>query len=112
MLSGVLRLRSPRDFQTVREKGGRWRNDLLVLNVLPNDRAHNRYGFVVSKRIGNAVKRNRLKRRLRAIIRGYNNVGSGYDIVVIARVNASQASYHQLEQSLRDLLIHAKLVSA
>ena len=53
-----LRLRDEADFRRVRAEGRSAGNRLLTLVVRPNDRARNRYGFVVSKRVGNAVTRN------------------------------------------------------
>ena len=57
-------------------KRGRIFNDpLLVLRTLPNELPHNRYGFVVSKRVGGAVVRNRVRRRLQEIVMA---VGQGW----------------------------------
>jgi len=87
MLARHLRLRRSQDFLRLREEGRRWQSDKLILNVLPNGLPHNRFGFVVSRRIGNAVTRNRLKRRLRAAIRSWlSNLADGVDVVVIAHL--------------------------
>ena len=62
-----------------------------------------RFGFSVSKRIGNAVARNKMKRRLKsAAIR--TRVQEGWDIVVIARQGARTADYWTLRRSLNRLL--------
>ena len=62
-----------------------------------------RFGFSVSKRIGNAVARNKMKRRLKsAALRA--RVQEGWDIVVIARQGARTADYWTLRRSMNRLL--------
>lgn len=102
------RLRSRKEFAAVYEKGRSFSNRLLALRVLPNALSHTRYGFSVSKRLGKAVKRNRVKRRLREAARSLP-VAGGWDVVVIARRPAAEADYWALRQALSDLLTRAGL---
>ena len=67
-----------------------------------------RYGFAVGKRLGGAVTRNRIKRRLRAAARRCGAAGQ-VDIVVIARNGAQHASYQELNAALSGLLRRAGL---
>ncbi len=71
-----------------------------------------RFGFTVSRRIGNAVKRNRAKRRLRELVRRIApaHVRTGYDYVLIARPPALERSFRALERDLVAALrrVHAK----
>lgn len=71
----------------------------MILGVLKTDDAENfRAGFVTSKRIGQAVVRNRVRRRLREIVRLHQHeLREGFWLVVIARPPAARASYAQLE---------------
>jgi hypothetical protein len=62
-----LRLRRRKDFDVVFQEGQV--PNRLVLRSVPNQLPHNRYGFVTSKRVGKAVVRNRVRRRLREAIR-------------------------------------------
>jgi ribonuclease P protein component len=111
MLARHLRLRRSQDFLRLREEGRRWQSDKLILNVLPNGLPHNRFGFVVSRRIGNAVTRNRLKRRLRAVIQSWlPNLPDGFDVVVIARPSAADITYHELATELGRLFVSARLL--
>jgi ribonuclease P protein component len=86
MLRKHLRLRRREDFERLRRSGLVRTQALMVLSMLPNTLTHNRYGFVVSKQLGSAVARNRVKRQLREAIRMLHpSLRSGYDVVIIAR---------------------------
>ncbi|MBN1121692.1 MAG: ribonuclease P protein component [Anaerolineae bacterium] len=111
MLARHLRLRRSQDFSRLREEGRRWQSNKLILNVLPNGLPHNRFGFIVSRRIGNAVTRNQLKRRLRAAVQSWlSNLPEGYDVVIIARQSAAAITYHQLVTELGRLFVLARLL--
>ena len=103
------RLRVRRDFLVVYRRGRAWTHRFLVLRILPNGLPHNRYGFVVSKRLGKAVARNRLRRRLREGVRPLT-VRPGWDVVLLARPPAATATYQQLREALVDLLTRARLL--
>ena len=106
-----LRLRKAQDFTLVYRLGHSWADDLLVLKALPMSAGGvSRFGFTVGKRMGNAVVRNTIKRRLREAVR-HTPVKSGWDIILIARGQAGSADYHQLETSVRGLLRRAGLLS-
>ncbi len=103
------RLRKSRDFALVRREGRSWPGRLLVLVARPNGLDLARFGFSVSKRVGNAVTRNRVKRRLREAAR-LSDVSPGWDILLIARAGADGANYHELERSMTNLFKRAKLL--
>ena len=97
------RLRKSRDFDRVLRRGKRRANGFLVLGAIPNGLEVSRSGFSVGKRVGNAVRRNLVKRRLRQI--AAELVGhDGWDLVVIARKDASGAGYRDLREALGRLL--------
>ena len=104
------RLRSSAGFAAVRREGKSWSDRRLVLIARPNCSSAPRFGFSVSRRLGNAVKRNKIRRRLKAAAAGAGVVG-GWDLVVIARRGAQLADYSELERSLGRLLGRAKVVS-
>ena len=111
MLARHLRLKRPQDFQRIRDQGRHLHGGLVSLNVLDNDLPHNRFGFVISRRVGNAVVRNRVKRRLRAVVRSrLTKLDEGFDIVVISHAAAAAASYHELDARLADLFQKAGLL--
>jgi ribonuclease P protein component len=109
-MKGEEYLTRPEQFTLVYKNGCTQANRLLVLKALPNKLDFYRYGISVSKHVGKAVVRNRIKRRIREIIRS-EPLNSGWDIIVIARNPAAESDFHLLERSLDSLLSRAKLVA-
>jgi ribonuclease P protein component len=80
------RLRRPDQFQRVRRDGRSWSSPLLTLNAAGSRRRVSRCGFVVGKRVGKAVDRNRARRRLREAVRlAYERIAPGWDLVFVVR---------------------------
>jgi len=104
------RLTGKAQFEAVYTQGRSWANDLLAMKTLPNGLGANRYGFSVSKRVGGAVVRNRVKRLLRESVR-LTPIQGGWDLVFIARKGAAVADYHKLKAAVEDLLSQARLLS-
>ena len=76
----------------------------LALYVRRNGRRDNRLGLTVSTKVGHAVVRNRVRRRLREIYRLHEDkLISGVDVVVVARVRSAASRYSQLERSFLNL---------
>jgi ribonuclease P protein component len=72
---------------------------------LKNGLEHNRVGYSVSKKVGNAVVRNRSKRLIKEAFRlNSDQIKEGYDIVFISRVRMNSASYKDVERSMKKLL--------
>ena len=77
------RLTRPDEFNRVYGQGRRTRQGPLVVHALPNACGHARLGLSVSKKVGNAVDRNRVKRRLRDAFRHLQHQLPGsYDLVI------------------------------
>ena len=109
----VDRLLRSRDFRHVAGHGKRAADRHFVVLVVPAPHAHQqnvtRLGITVSRRVGGAIARNRLKRRVREWFRGVRvGLRPGMDIVVIARRGAAQLAGSQVEDELGRLVKSAE----
>jgi ribonuclease P protein component len=104
------RLRKRREFSYTYKRGKSLANSFLVLIYRKNGLDVSRVGFSVSKKYGNAVERNKIKRRLKEIYRHrIGQIKSGYDLIFVVRVGAKGASFKRLENQLVNLLKRAVL---
>lgn len=86
------------EFHRLYRKGSSAATAFLVVYARQTKRAGNRVGFTVSTKLGKAVKRNRVRRRLREIYRLHEaELSRGTEMVVVARGRAVDAAYGQLE---------------
>ena len=105
-------VRDDQRFREIRQRGRAYTSDLLVLCALPNDLSYSRFGFAVNSRIGKAVIRNRIKRRLREVMRlRVKRIRPGWDIICIARRPIRSADYLQMEAACARLLRRAHLLA-
>lgn len=105
------RLRRARDFAAVHARGRGPSNVLLAVRALATAGDTSRVGFAVGKRVGNAVVRNRVKRRLREAVRTMA-LPSGWDLILIARPAAAHADFARLAGAARSLLGRAGVVDS
>lgn len=97
-------IKSNLDFQKVYKNGKSYANKLLVMYVVENSTESNRLGISVSKKVGNSVVRHHLKRLIKESYRLHEAVfNSGLDIVIVARVNAKNAEYKDIESAVLHL---------
>lgn len=101
-------------FRFVYSRGKSIANKHLVMYVVNNNnKIINRLGISVSKKVGNSVVRSRVTRLIRESYRlSEKNFKSGYDIVIIARGFAKDASYQEIFSSLNHLFRKHKLCIA
>ena len=93
-------LKKNHEFRRLYAKGQSAVSPFLVVYSRKTKRTSNRIGFTVSTKLGKAVTRNRVRRRLREIYRLHEEQFlPGMEIVVVARVRAADASYRQLERA-------------
>ncbi|AVX21905.1 MULTISPECIES: ribonuclease P protein component [Carboxydocella] len=113
MSKQLVKIKKNREIREVYSKGKSFANRQLVLYVAgPNQSGRTRFAFVVSKKLGKAHVRNKVRRRLREICRlDAKNIAEGYDLVIIARQGALEADYWKLRNAVRHLLKRAGLMS-
>ena len=103
-------LKKNQDFKVVYQNGTSYANRLLVMYVLKNQHMKNRLGISVSKKVGNSVVRHRVTRLIRESYRlNERSFRQGLDIVVVARPNAKDKSYQEIESALMHLAGRMKL---
>jgi ribonuclease P protein component len=104
------RLRNSADFKRLRADGRVWRHPFLTLSVAPNALGHNRYGFIVSRHLGGAVVRNRVRRVLREVVRlSASRLKPGFDMTFIARNEIVDQPYSNVQRALEECFKRAKL---
>ena len=102
-------LRRKADFDAIGRSGQVRSTRLLVLRWLRTDRAETRVGMSTPRTLGGAVQRNRVRRRLRELVREQlrdrpATMGAGWDLLLIARPQAATASHAELREALRSLV--------
>lgn len=110
MLQKSFRLTSNKEYNQVYNHGKRFTGRFILVFIRKNALNNNRFGIVTSKKIGKAVTRNLVKRRIRAIIAGNMDRFHGHnDVVLVARYNTGEAPYHLLEKDVLTVLRKAGL---
>ncbi len=101
-------LRSRLDFAALQSDSRSRTHPLLVLRYRRNDLGRTRYGISTGRRLGRAVLRNRVRRRLRHLLAAHApHVRVGWDVLIICRPPAATASDAELSEALGRLLRQA-----
>ena len=97
-------LKSNKDFRRVYDKGKSFANKYLVMFYIKNNFEFNRVGFSISKKLGKAVVRNKIKRRIKESYRLNScKFKKGYDIIFLARINAKSTDFDKIESAVLHL---------
>ncbi len=111
MMKNTLSLKQNHDFKRLYYKGGCVKSDLLVIYYRKNSLKYSRLGITVGKKLGGAVKRNRVKRLIRESYRlAESEMLCGYDIVIVARSRAAEADFHTVSRVMRRLFKKAGIL--
>ena len=98
-------LRRKADFEAIGRHGTVRSSRLLVLRSMRTSGSRTRVGLSTPRTLGGAVQRNRVRRRLRDLLREQlNATEGGLDLLLIARSEAGKATYSELREALRSLL--------
>lgn len=106
------RLKKQKNFAKVFKSGRGIKEDVLFLKFTPNNLPENRFGIIVSKKVSKkAVTRNKIKRRMRAIIRKKTTqIKQGLDVVMTALPGADKKSFAEFEKTAEELFKKSKLI--
>jgi ribonuclease P protein component len=98
-------LSSPEDFAALQGQGSVRSNPLLVVRIRRNDLEETRFGFSTGRKLGGAVVRNRVRRRLREALRVMApSFQPGWDVLIIARPPVIGADFGTVAGTLQNLL--------
>lgn len=93
----------------MRKQGRAWSHPLVILSADRNEENRTRFGFIVGRRIGKAVVRNRVKRQLREAVRRHlDEAPAGWDMVLIARAPIVEARFADIENAVAQSLRRAR----
>lgn len=99
MINKEFRIRESQQYNNIYQNGRKFLGKCLIVFIVENELGINRFGIVTSKKIGNAVTRNKAKRRLRSLINENRlKLKQGYDIVLVSRPLISKVKYNQIEK--------------
>jgi len=107
------RLKNKKDFEKVFKQGKGFKEDFLFLKVNKNNLKESRFGFIVSLRVSKkAVLRNRVKRRLREIIKeNLPKIRKGRDCVLIVQRSIRKKGFPEIKEATANLLKKAKILN-
>jgi ribonuclease P protein component len=95
------RIRKKKEFLEIMATGQKRQTTHFIIYLKPNSKSFSRLGITVSRRVGEAVQRNRIKRLLREFFRVHKQrLPQTCDFIIIAKKGANQLSYHQLKREL------------
>jgi len=98
-------LRSAADFKQVQSHSRSRAHPLLLVRYRRNDLERTRYGISTGRKLGSAVVRNAVRRRLRSILRELDPLmAHGFDVLIVARADSASAHQSELAAALRQLL--------
>ncbi len=104
-------LRKNEDFACVYKKGKSVGDKYVVIFFLKNGKRYNRIAFLASKKVGNAVVRNRARRLMKEVIRRESPIkNNGFDIIFIARKSIVSTNYEGVKKSIHSAISKSKIV--
>ena len=105
------KLRKIKEYATVYRRGEKIYGKYVLLFFMPNQQEISRFGVVTTKKVGNAVIRNKWRRRIKEIVREYgDDLQSGYDIIVLARPRIKESEFSSVKKDITRVLRKARLL--
>lgn len=114
MLSKINCLKKKKDFERIFKKGKKFKEDFLVLVIAPNKMRRSRFGIVVSQKVSKkATIRNKIKRRIRALLRGKldksRKGNEGFDVVLVALPGLGTKTFQEMKTIIYEIFKKTKL---
>ncbi|MCD6433895.1 MAG: ribonuclease P protein component [Sulfurimonas sp.] len=100
-------MKQHKEFQYIYKKGKNQHSSSVVLFFLPQNGIH-KVGFTATKKIGNAVKRNRAKRRLRALFCEHSNTLKDGNYIFVAKQSIIDIAHTNLEKDFQKIIYRSK----
>ena len=108
----VISLKTKKDINNIFEKGKVKYTDGIGIRIVKNGENYNRFVIIPLHGYGNAVERNKVKRRIREILRNYSFcMDKGYDIAVIIKKTEQNTNFNQLKNKVMVLLNRFKILN-
>lgn len=113
MLAKANSLKKKKNFERVFKKGKAVKEDFLLLKFVDNGLAKDRFAIIVSQKISKkATVRNKLKRRIRAIIsQKLPKIKKGFDLIFVARPGLESQDFWEIEKTIDKILTKAKIIN-
>jgi len=110
-MRNFISISSNRDFMFMYRRARSLCADCLVIYYRKNKLDNLRLGITVTKKVGKAVVRNRIRRRLREVFSEFSDkIPPSYDIIIVSRTKAAHCDYSELKSALKYLLNKAELI--
>lgn len=104
-MNKIYRLRSNMEFKQVYTGGKSYWNRNLILYVKRTNTGNTRVGYSITKKIGNSVVRNKIRRRMKEIYRlKFDYIKDNFDLIFIPKKNVVDISYKELESAMVHIL--------
>lgn len=111
MLDRKYRINQEKDYNYIYKNAKRISGRYIIVFITRNNLQYNRFGIVTSKKVGNAVKRNRAKRRIRELSKKHmESINKGYDLVFVSRVSINEADFDQIEKDFLSAMRKARIL--
>ncbi len=105
------RMKKNAEFKKVYTEGRYYVEKYIVMYAVKNFSQYNKVGYSVSKKVGKAVTRNRIKRLMKENFRLFDeNLKNGFDIVFTARKGSAEAEYENIHKNIESALIRARIL--
>lgn len=93
------------DFKRAQRIGKSFRNRMYILNVCPNDLGHVRFGFIITKKVGKATVRNRIRRQMKALLyHCRDEFYPGCDLIFVVRPKAAELTFDEIRKNMTHVL--------